>query len=536
MSSFLELKSSANNWNTDNEEILIRKLKEFTDGYASRTKEILTSINDLESNIIKVETCYYNSLNNLKTMSIKKFVEHSVGSDDTKFQNKSDERKPVQFKSKEEKEQNLINNYKKALSISLDRLNIKDLIEVKQTKDDLIDDNVSMSSSTILNGLKGGNKAGIRLPYIIGQEGFFKHAYCGIPVDEIIEKSERTDTMKSNAFQDLNKNNDNNTNQNGNQIITDTNNLKNNDYDSATLNIMLTNTGNYEKEVYNSDMDKSNLNFNFDANSMYTKVTKNMSKEEFVKQNIEKNNQNIPPVTLVCKEIPKLRNSTLKEPKIVENKGSNIPNIPKINIPIPKIKPKDNNIVNDIKINEQVKENKPEKLDFRTELLRKLNAKGNQDLENNESKDNTNINTNTNNNLNSNSNFQPIKNPSNLSNTTIHRNSISNIKNNNEIRKTIEKANNDDDDEEISGGNLFSNVIISGRQKTNTIFVRPNNMSNKNNLFSNIKEEDDESEVENKKNATVNENNNSSIISKTNQLNNVEKVENKSNKKLQSKY
>lgn len=184
MSLFSELKSRVKDWNIDDEDSLIRKVKLLSENYLAKTNELSSNLNNLEKQCQKVEVSYHNSLNMLKNMSIKKFVEHSISNDSMEVKKKSITSTINQnLISKEEKESALYLKFKNAISISLDKLNIKDIIDLKDGKDVIDDDSVSVTSTKNFSNMNNFTQSGIKLPTIIGQEVFFKSPYLGINVD-----------------------------------------------------------------------------------------------------------------------------------------------------------------------------------------------------------------------------------------------------------------------------------------------------------------------------------------------------------------
>lgn len=187
MSNFSELKNRVKEWNNDDEDNLIRKIKQFSDNYKQNTSNLASNLKNLQSQMKKIEINYHHDLNMLKNMSIKKFVEHSIAQESPDFSNRKHKKKkkPVEtLLTKDEKEASLINKFQQSISISLDNLNIKNLIDTGDNKEVIDDDDKSMSSSKYFSNMNKSNKAGIKLPYIIGQEGFFKSGTLGIVLED----------------------------------------------------------------------------------------------------------------------------------------------------------------------------------------------------------------------------------------------------------------------------------------------------------------------------------------------------------------
>ena len=116
---FSELKSNINNWNNDTEDSLIRKLKLFADSYTAQTNDLAKNISCLRKELSKIEINYHNSMNTLKNISIKKFVEHSVNQDAIENKQKSTvyNQDTNPYLSKEEQDNNLRSKFQNAISM-----------------------------------------------------------------------------------------------------------------------------------------------------------------------------------------------------------------------------------------------------------------------------------------------------------------------------------------------------------------------------------------------------------------------------------
>jgi hypothetical protein len=190
MSNFSDLKVRIQEWNNDDEDTLLRKIRQFTENYTQNTSELASNLKMLENQVKKIEINYHHSLNTLKNISIKKFVEHSISGESVDLSSRKKQNKAMKVNSniltKEEREASLITKFQSAISISLDNLNIKNLIDVPDNKDVIDDDDKSVSSSKYFSNMNNKtNKSGLKLPYIIGQEGFFKSPTLGISDENI---------------------------------------------------------------------------------------------------------------------------------------------------------------------------------------------------------------------------------------------------------------------------------------------------------------------------------------------------------------
>lgn len=519
MSNFSELKDQIKNWNNDTEDLLIRKLKQYTDNYLNQTEEINKNLEDLEDDYKKVEISYFNNVNLLKNLSIRKFVEHSISNDTLEFKKQNSRQEPAIILSKEEKEMSLINKFKASISISCENLNIKDLIDVKDNGNNN-DDNVSVATSKYFNALK--NKGGVKLPLIIGQEGFFKKPFCGIVFED--------------SFGDDNNNNNNTV---GNNNVED-------DFKNRTKSFVSTipnnqNLGNMglvvEQEIYSEDKFNNNNPY-MNTNNLIT-----IPQNQYNNQNIPSIPNNIPIISKVP-NIPPLKNTTQVVIKV--NNNSAVPSVPKISIPIPKIKPLIQESQN-ISQNPIIEEKKPEKLDFRAELFKRLNNKNASEPEESSNANNANVNEINNNN-------EAIRNKSiyNRTNTASITSSglpnkqtqpVPRLKHSSSLyTKPALRFGKDDDDEDDEDGALFSGVKLPNMRSSNNNLNHTKNKSNFG-LFNQIKE-DKESDDDNrgttlfkdiKENDYKEDNENVSKNNKLNIKDNFADNSNNKDKKLDSK-
>lgn len=196
MSFFIDLKKNIPNWTTESEDTLIRNLKLFSDSYSQKTDELSNNIKSLKTELTKIEINYNSNLNLLKNLSIKKFIEHSIGNEKVDEYKLEKTKRESTFLTKEQREEVLRRKYKEAFSITLGNLSISDSNknQVTSRKDEYDDnDNASVSSSRIFDGT-GKSKLGIKLPFVIGSEGFYKHDFLGVWNSEAVLKSETKQT------------------------------------------------------------------------------------------------------------------------------------------------------------------------------------------------------------------------------------------------------------------------------------------------------------------------------------------------------
>lgn len=157
-----------------------------------------------------------------------------------------------QIISREERENILYNNYKKALNKTIENLNInKSSNEMsKENNNDglsiIDDDNISMASSKILSS---GNKSykNSKLPSYIGSQDFYNLPYLGL-IDKNLPSSNNLTSPNSN----------NNGNINNNPILME-NNLSNNENFEATRQ---NNRNNLNNNIYNYNSSQNSNQYN----------------------------------------------------------------------------------------------------------------------------------------------------------------------------------------------------------------------------------------------------------------------------------
>lgn len=151
---------------------------------------------NFNKNLELVNIDYFNALNSLKNVSIKKFVEHIVDTNETpRSMTTASETNPNEpmIISREEREINLLNKFKSAITKSLENLNIKNLIDVgrndQEVQSNVDDDNVSVTSSKLFHNNLNKTQKNIKLPYIIGTHEFFKSEFLGTSVETVMNSN-----------------------------------------------------------------------------------------------------------------------------------------------------------------------------------------------------------------------------------------------------------------------------------------------------------------------------------------------------------
>ena len=222
----------------------MRKLKLFTDNYTKKYEDLDRNLGNIGKNINIIEFEYNNVSNRLKNISIKRFVEHIV-EDDLKQDELPTKIKetPIIF-SKEERERNILNKFKDSISKSLENLNIRNLIDIKEQNEGISlidDDNISVSSSKYFSNFNKNKNLNLKLPYIIGTIDYFKNEYLGIFNNTSILSNLGNTSMNSK---------------------TDTNNFSSQNHNGNILNeLNYNNPVNLNKGIYKDEnLEKLNMN------------------------------------------------------------------------------------------------------------------------------------------------------------------------------------------------------------------------------------------------------------------------------------
>ena len=192
MANFEELIPKVSNWDVEEEEMLINKIKSMTEDYQQKCSNLSLNLNNINRNLHLMEVDFFNALNGLKTLSGTKFIEHIVDTED---------KKPEEEEQKEENpaiEENIkdehINNINSILQRSFDFIALKDQQRAQNrnnnnNNNNPDDDTMSMNSKIMDNNLTKNNR-GLKLPLIIGSNDFNQNEYVGLVNDEDEEEEE----------------------------------------------------------------------------------------------------------------------------------------------------------------------------------------------------------------------------------------------------------------------------------------------------------------------------------------------------------
>ena len=173
---FAELRNNINSWDITAEELLLQKMKIFTINYNEEFQQFCKNLDNFSNSIDQVEIDHLKAINQIKTISLDKFVENTLDkgeeseSESVSNENNLGETIPreVQISSFE--------NMKTAIDISLNCLN--EINKKNKNKEEIEDDSVSVVSSKITMD-KG---AKVRLPFVIGTDEFKADKAIGLNV------------------------------------------------------------------------------------------------------------------------------------------------------------------------------------------------------------------------------------------------------------------------------------------------------------------------------------------------------------------
>ena len=180
MANFDELLPKVSNWDVEEEEMLINKIKMMTEDYQQKCSDLSLNINNINRNLHLIEVDFFNSLNGLKTLSGTKFIEHIVDPEEVKVEEEESKiQEPVEENIKDEH----FNNINNILQRSLDFLTLRDQQKSQNKNNNQEDDTMSMNSKIIGDNLMKNNR-GMKLPYIIGASDFNQNEYIGLVNDD----------------------------------------------------------------------------------------------------------------------------------------------------------------------------------------------------------------------------------------------------------------------------------------------------------------------------------------------------------------
>ena len=252
---FDELLPKIQAWDVEEEEILINKIKQMTEDYQQKCSDLSINLNNMTRNLHLIEVDFFNTLNGLKEISGKKFIEHVIDTEDIKPEENNEDNKDIP----DENELNF-SSVNSIVQRGLDFIAFRDQ-QKSQNKSNVEDDSVSMNSKVMDNNLMKNNR-GLKLPMLIGTKDFNDNDYIGLVIDDEEEEEENFDNELRNEqgvivpkesgaqgeeiISDLNDNVNNNININNN-----INNNKVNNNDVSNINQNMSNVNNNPEEFHN---------------------------------------------------------------------------------------------------------------------------------------------------------------------------------------------------------------------------------------------------------------------------------------------
>ena len=241
MANFDELIPKIQAWGVEEEEILINKIKQMTEDYQQKCSDLSINLNNMTRNLHLIEVDFFNTLNGLKEISGKKFIEHVIDTEDVKPEGENSEN------TQELPDENELNfsSVNSIVQRGLDFIALRDQ-QKSQNKNNVEDDTVSMNSKVMDNNLMKNNR-GLKLPMLIGTKDFNDNDYIGLVIDDEEEEEENFDNElrneqgvvvpKENAAQGEEVISDlSDSNKNLNNINNNNNNINNQNINNANNN------------------------------------------------------------------------------------------------------------------------------------------------------------------------------------------------------------------------------------------------------------------------------------------------------------
>ena len=188
---FSELRNKINNWDIEAEEMLLRKIKIFTDNYIDQFNTFSKNMDCLDMHLVSAEVENFKAVNQLKVLATNQFIEDIL---DDKIDLEPETQNATNEVQNKDIVINDIESKKEAINISLQHLqNIQS--KRGKNKEQIEDDTVSVSSSNLnLENLVKN----VKLPFVIGTEDFKNDKTLGLTnfVEENKEE-EKADNKKA---------------------------------------------------------------------------------------------------------------------------------------------------------------------------------------------------------------------------------------------------------------------------------------------------------------------------------------------------
>ena len=186
---FSELRNKIANWDIEAEEMLINKMRIFTNAYKSEFALFTQNMQNLNSNLSNAQVQNYKAISNLQELSMNQFIEETM---EEKSESVSEESEKG-FETNPNKEVFLDQSQKMKAMMDISMKNLSEINAKKEkNKEKIEDDAVSVSSKSIaLDNLK---KKG--LPFIIGTQDFMNDKNIGL-IDATEEEDKKDGDNKS---------------------------------------------------------------------------------------------------------------------------------------------------------------------------------------------------------------------------------------------------------------------------------------------------------------------------------------------------
>ena len=187
---FSELRNKIDSWDLEAEEMLLRKIKTFTDNYIDEFNQFSKNMDNLNLNLLTTEVENYKAYSQLKILSNNQFIEEIL--DKTEIEPEEPKEEINNPETNKDIVIDDIEKRKNAINISLKNL---EEIQKKKEKDkeQIEDDTVSVSSSKL--NMDNFSKY-IRMPYIIGTGDFQKDKTIGLTLEKWEESEEDINNKK----------------------------------------------------------------------------------------------------------------------------------------------------------------------------------------------------------------------------------------------------------------------------------------------------------------------------------------------------
>ena len=162
------------------------KIANYCEKYNKNLIELEQNFQKIEQHLEKADLEYYNSVNFLKNVSIKKFVEHIVNVDENRPYDLSSRKKDKQMLSKEETDNLMLDRFRTSLTTSLEVISTRTNNNNPESRDhsdtmSIVDDDISVTSSRYFGNK---NHKGVKIPFIIGTPEFSKNDFLGVVTED----------------------------------------------------------------------------------------------------------------------------------------------------------------------------------------------------------------------------------------------------------------------------------------------------------------------------------------------------------------